>query len=438
MSAKTQVVISSDLNGELHSVCVWDLVTASTQITYKSTGCVQRHCLDIAADQLLVSSIKESPIINVWSFERKDQLHLKIICPGKVTALKLTTDGKYCLVAIGTSLYIWQTSSGALLAILEKHYQKITCIAVSSESTYFVTAGEDGLALVWSLAACVGYDDTLISDTMTSEKEPIYKWSDHTNAVTDVYIGLGDVEGLCSTCSTDQTCRIYELNSGSLLTTIVFETPLWSVVMDSTQTVLYCGGHDNNIYETKLYAKSKASELEKQNKPQFIGHEGPVTCLSISMDGLALISGSDDNNIKIWHVNSKQCMKTITNKGPVSNVMVLPFPSALLTQKPPNLPFKSFKRTILSDIFRQSSDTEDEYCIEIRNEENLLNSLSFMNGIDIDNDLCDGTTNSYQNNLEEYSVSNENENLRKELNDLKDINSKLYSYAVDSIFKSLP
>ena len=40
-----------------------------------------------------------------------------------------------------------------------------------------------------------------------------------------------------------------------------------------------------------------------------------VTCLAVSMDGMALISGSNDNTIKIWHINSKQCMKTVTNKG---------------------------------------------------------------------------------------------------------------------------
>ena len=40
-----------------------------------------------------------------------------------------------------------------------------------------------------------------------------------------------------------------------------------------------------------------------------------VTCLSVSIDGLALISGSNDNTIKIWHIISKQCMRTVTNKG---------------------------------------------------------------------------------------------------------------------------
>ena len=40
-----------------------------------------------------------------------------------------------------------------------------------------------------------------------------------------------------------------------------------------------------------------------------------VTCLSVSIDGQALVSGSNDKNVKIWHINSHQCMRTIPHHG---------------------------------------------------------------------------------------------------------------------------
>ncbi|CAG2104150.1 unnamed protein product [Medioppia subpectinata] len=177
---------------------------------------------------------------------------------------------------------------------------------------------------------------------------------------------------------------IYELISGGLMVTIVFDTPLWSVVMDSTQSNLWVGGHDSNIYETKLYGKPSNSLL-KQIKPQFVGHESAVTCLAVSIDGMALISGSNDKTIKIWHINSKQCMKTITNKGPISNLLLYPFPSALFDQKPPNIVIKPFKRTIINDLY--SGDPDNQYCIEIINDKCLTNSLSFMKGLDVREDI---------------------------------------------------
>ena len=69
--------------------------------------------------------------------------------------------------------------------------------------------------------------------------------------------------------------QIYELLSGALIVTIVFETPLWAVVMDPTQTSLFVGGQDSNIYETKLY-KRPSNSSQKQIKPQFVGHESDL------------------------------------------------------------------------------------------------------------------------------------------------------------------
>ncbi len=37
---------------------------------------------------------------------------------------------------------------------------------------------------------------------------------------------------------------------------------------------------------------------------QFIGHKGPVTCITFSTDDLQLISGSADMTIKIWIIEN--------------------------------------------------------------------------------------------------------------------------------------
>jgi pre-rRNA-processing protein IPI3 len=118
-------VISSDLSGELHNVMVWDLMTANTLMTYKSFGVIQRHCLDLISDQFIISSQKDTPIINIWGLERKDQLHLKMTCPAKVTALKVTNDGMYCVVAINTHIYIWQVLDSHELHFVYYHQNSL-------------------------------------------------------------------------------------------------------------------------------------------------------------------------------------------------------------------------------------------------------------------------------------------------------------------------
>lgn len=40
-----------------------------------------------------------------------------------------------------------------------------------------------------------------------------------------------------------------------------------------------------------------------------------VTCLSVSIDGSVLLSGSHDETVRVWDIQSKQCIRTVTLKG---------------------------------------------------------------------------------------------------------------------------
>ena len=48
--------------------------------------------------------------------------------------------------------YLFQVSTGNLLAILSRHYQDLTCLRFTDDSSHFISGGKDNLALVWSLA----------------------------------------------------------------------------------------------------------------------------------------------------------------------------------------------------------------------------------------------------------------------------------------------
>lgn len=54
----------------------------------------------------------------------------------------------------------------------------------------------------------------------------------------------------------------------------------------------------------------------------FSGHTGAVTCLAVTIDGHGLLSGSSDHSIKLWHIKSRQCMRTTNFKGTISNLML--------------------------------------------------------------------------------------------------------------------
>lgn len=40
-----------------------------------------------------------------------------------------------------------------------------------------------------------------------------------------------------------------------------------------------------------------------------------MTCLSVSTDGSLLLSGSHDETVRLWDIQSKQCLRTVNHKG---------------------------------------------------------------------------------------------------------------------------
>ena len=60
------------------------------------------------------------------------------------------------------------------------------------------------------------------------------------------------------------------------------------------------------------------TDIESLKRKQTLtGHSDWITCLSISMNTKAFITGSLDKQIKVWDLNSGKCVKTILQSGPV-------------------------------------------------------------------------------------------------------------------------
>lgn len=328
---------------------------------------IGRRCVDLIGDQYIICGYENTPIVNVWCLDRKDHLALKMILPGQVQVLAVTPDGNYCLVGISNRLYIWQVATGFLLNVLERHYQNVTHIAISSDMSFFVTGGQDGLILIWKfsqvLSPCESFS---VVDGHSTANDPWRKIVHSTNAISGLHLGHGNAgRAMVAVVSEDNICRLYRLHSGACLETILFGVNdiLSAVTFDLAEIYLYVGSKDGEIYKTKLMviATTEASvggldkkpnglsdfiqldasgreqdEGDKERKqdqsiPKFIGHEDEITSLAVTIDGHGLVSGSVDGTIKLWHVESHQCMRTITHKGPVDNVLVRMSPSGLFT-----------------------------------------------------------------------------------------------------------
>ncbi|XP_062578504.1 WD repeat-containing protein 18-like [Saccostrea cucullata] len=373
-----EVLLTSETTGQLWNVCVWDVESGTSVVTYKG-GTSAPHGLAVLGQQYLISASPTKPVLTLWPLHKRDNTCTKMVCPGIVSAVTVTEDGAYCVAAIAEKIYIWQTCTGRLLSVLSRHYQTITCLKCSSG--LIVSGGEDSLVIVWSLGKA-------LCDQSESRApvSPDQVWSSHSLPVTDLHVGVGGHLARVVSSSLDQTCRLYDVNSGEVLCTFVFEVGICSVTMDAAEFRLFAGGSTGAIYAVNLFEKPVRRERhitenrEDSTCQRFDGHEKQVGCLCITMDGCQLISGSNDNKVKIWDIFSGQCMRTIEHKGPVTNTLLTMVPPGIVNPDIKcTLPLRTFQRVFHSDAQEEGSEATLNVHLtntEPEEEEDILNPNS--------------------------------------------------------------
>lgn len=74
-----------------------------------------------------------------------------MVMPGIIQVLTVSPCNSFCVGALGEQLMVWQLSTGRLVASLRRHYQNVTGVQFTADSSRFVSAGAEGLVLLWSL-----------------------------------------------------------------------------------------------------------------------------------------------------------------------------------------------------------------------------------------------------------------------------------------------
>ncbi|XP_030891950.1 WD repeat-containing protein 18 isoform X2 [Leptonychotes weddellii] len=267
------------------------------------------------------------------------------MCPGPVTCLTTSPNGLYVLAGIAESIYLWEVSTGSLLVILSRHYQDVSCLQFTGDSSHFLSGGKDCLVLVWGLCSVLQVDPA-------RTPSPRHVWSRHTLPITDLHCGFGGPLARVATSSLDQTVKLWEVSSGELLLSVLFDVGIMAVTMDLAEHHLFCGGSDGAIFQVDLCTwpgqREKSFQPERDSGKVFRGHRNQVTCLSVSADGSVLLSGSHDETVRLWDVQSKQCVRTVTLKGPVTNASIMLAPVSMLSSDfRPGLPLPHFNKHLL-------------------------------------------------------------------------------------------
>ncbi|KAG5331948.1 WDR18 protein, partial [Acromyrmex charruanus] len=411
-----EVILTSDTTGENWSAAVWDPRNGSLLSVYKNATALGHRSLQLLSDSYVLGADATRPRIHIWPLNSQLPLpNIRLNTPGKVNALTCTPNGSYLIASVGEKLFIWQTCNGRLLVNLTRHYQTVSCLATTKDGSLFASAGEDGLVFVWSLY-------NALNDARCS---PVHAFSNHSLPVRDLHFGHGDARARLYTISLDRTANIYELGSGALLVSLVFDASLTAVTVNVRESQLFVGCITGEIFQCNLHEPPRGVEHHVtvsscEESAMFQAHKSNVTALSVSVDCRTLLSGSTDGAVHVWDIASRQVLRTLKHKGPVTAAFFAKgFDNFRISVLKPRLQVQNLQRT--------SDDGGRESVVEVisrgRNSAEILNFESYI----------EGSSDSRGSD----QMSKKLDDLQKEINKLKKINTAIYQYGVTHILKKI-
>jgi len=434
----TQMAVIADSTGHPWSLSVWDVDAGTKLMSYKGAICTPQT-LSLVGGDYLISAVAGKPLLQVWALNSRQQFQIRMVCPGRVTALTVSPDGNYCVAGIEEKLHVWQVSTGNLLTVIGRHYQPITCIRFSGDGAYFVSSSEDCQVLVWSLSSVLSLNAHVMGNSLSSV-EPMHAWTDHSLPVRDVCVSGGSSKmARVATCSLDQTCKLYELISGRLVLSVVTDTPLTAVTMDTTEYHAFIGGNNGMIYTVKLYEPPRVIEQHLNSSEEvgniFAGHSKQVSSLSVSLDGLTLLSGSQDQTCRVWHIPSRQCLKVIPHNGTITNAAFIPSLSKIfaLDNVKPSLVMQSFKRHLHGAAGEDDAGSDDVIPLTCKPSAQLPEGFTQSSSVETNELLMKMENCQHWSNGERPDEMDGNPDSRE----LTMINNQLYRYCVQDLLGKL-
>lgn len=387
-------------------------------------GAVGKHTLDLISSNFIVTAHNVKPLLSMWPVNSSDTIqNVKFVMPARANSLAVSPDGCFLVAGIVENIYVWQVATGRMLTMLTKHYQTINCIKFTDDGSHFVSGGHDGQVIVWSLSAAVG------NSFDTEAVEPLHSFSDHALPVTDLWIGSGGMRALLVTVSMDRTCKVYDVGSGSMLVSLVFQEPLTAVALDRVEIGLFVGTSLGNIYHHRLQPPARTREYhitddDKVNN-KFAGHTKAITCLAVSLDEQTLMSGSEDQNVITWNIQSRSLLKTLPQKGAITNAMFILTPRVMFDREAKlELITKNFQR-MKDGAEARESEIIDVMVTPDMDDSHLLPDI-FTSGYS-GSQICAFPTGSKDGEVEK---------LRAEVEKLKKVNKELFEFSAKNVMKS--
>ncbi|BAY32412.1 WD-40 repeat-containing protein [Nostoc carneum NIES-2107] len=214
----------------------------------------------------------------------------------EVNSLAFSTDGQ-TLASVGadSTIKIWHVGALDLIDILHKHHGVVRCVAFTPDGRMLATGGDDRKILFWDLmkrqvAIALSLDDTAAHALALSQDGQIL--------VTGSYrkIKVWRTSHLAGVSNLQDVPPLYNLMGHSHI--------VRSLAISADGKLLVSGSRDQTIKIWHLETGELINTLK--------GHRDEVCTITLSPDEQIIASGSADKTIKLWHLATGELLGTFT------------------------------------------------------------------------------------------------------------------------------
>jgi WD40 repeat protein len=214
---------------------------------------------------------------------------------------------------------LWDVKTGHCIKTIKGHTNSVMTIALSPDGYHLASGYEDQNIRLWNLSTeqCVetlrGHSNRIWSVTFNPQS------INEDNNIDEITLASG---------SADRTIKLWNVQTGHCFKTLLgHSNSVWQVNFSPDGQHLVSCSFDQTV---KLWDVSTGTCLKT-----FEGHTGAVASVIYSPDHQHLISCGFDQTIRIWHVVTGECIQILKGHTGIVSTLVCQTPSSVNTE---NLP----------------------------------------------------------------------------------------------------
>ncbi|KAL4942229.1 hypothetical protein BDV06DRAFT_212039 [Aspergillus oleicola] len=305
------------------------------------------NCLAVSASHVFAAQ-SEKAILHVYSREKGNQ-EATVPFPERISSIVVAGSKNGDIVVLGTEggrLILWEVCTGRQVATTASHLRPVTAVVVDPSSNFVLSGSSDGSIHVWSIVDLLSFTKPSSGRDRRPPNSPIRTFSNHRAAVTAIAVGhsTGRYNIAVSTAQ-DNTAIAWDYRTGRVLRNFLLPSSATSITLDPVDRAFYAGYEDGSVQSVDFYnqqsvqhplhdASLQATPAQASSEDCWLppsADSGAAHALTLSYDGMTLLSGHENGKVYSWNVGRRKYASTIADfTHPVTNVITLPLDGLLM------------------------------------------------------------------------------------------------------------